>query len=140
MRLHAQEDGVRRQTGQTPLDIRLAPQLLGLSVQVVQRPHRLLKLLLVDLENTQRDDDSGLETKRRCAEQGHVDGGVRLLSASAGIFPEETCPISSRFPPPLPTPCSFHVQINEGLSCVGAVVHQGRAGPPSQAGNTPWSD
>lgn len=109
MRLHAQEDGVRRQTGQTPLDVRLAPQLLGLSVQVVQRPHRLLELLLVDLENTQRDDDSGLKTNRRGAEQGHVDGGVRLFSACVGRFREETCPIRSRPPPttahPLSLPC-----------------------------------
>lgn len=104
MRLHAQEDGVRRQTGQTPLDVRLAPQLLSLSVQVVQRPHRLLELLLVDLEDTQRDNDAELKTKDGARSRGHVDGGVRLLSASAGRFREETCPISSRFPPPQPTP------------------------------------
>lgn len=86
---------------------------------------------------------SGKHTERRRLrvknqEQGHEHGGgVRLLSASVGSFREETCPISSRF---RPLPRSFHVKINEGPSCAGAAVHQGRAGPPSQAGNTPWSD
>lgn len=80
---HTQEDGVRREAGQAAFDVRLAPQLLRLSVQVVQRPHRLLKLLLVNLRNTETSGHSGglkpfgaRRTYRR---------RVRVLSASGTL-------------------------------------------------------
>lgn len=49
MRLHAQEDGVGGQAGETALQVRLAPKFLSLCIEVVQRPDSLLKLLPVDL-------------------------------------------------------------------------------------------
>lgn len=56
MSFHTQEDGVRREAGQAALNVRLAPQLLRLSVQVVQRPQRLLELLLVNLKTQKHQD------------------------------------------------------------------------------------
>lgn len=58
MSLHTQEDGVRREAGQAAFNVRLTSQLLRLGVQVVQRPHRLLKLLLVDLKNTETSGET----------------------------------------------------------------------------------
>lgn len=48
--LHAQEDGVCCEAGQTAFDIRLASQLLRLSVQVIKCPYGLFKLLFVNLK------------------------------------------------------------------------------------------
>lgn len=56
VRLHTQEDGVRCEAGQTAFNIWLATQFLGLSVHVVQRPHRFLKLLFVDLKYEERQE------------------------------------------------------------------------------------
>lgn len=78
------------------------------------------------------------------------DGAWRRVTCTAaacvcfvpllGDSERKPVPLAADSPHRCPPPRSFHVQINEGLSCAGAAVHQGRAGPPSQAGNTPWSD
>lgn len=47
--LHTQEDGVCCEAGQTAFDIWLAAQLFCFSIQVVQCPHRLFKLLFINL-------------------------------------------------------------------------------------------
>lgn len=53
MSLHTQEDGVSCEARQTSFNVWLASQLLRLSIKIVQRPHRLLKLLFVDLKKTE---------------------------------------------------------------------------------------
>lgn len=53
MRLHAQEDGVGGQAGETPFQVGLAPKLLSFCIEVVQRPDSLLKLLPVDLHENE---------------------------------------------------------------------------------------
>lgn len=48
--LHAEEDEVGRGTGQAALEVRAAPNLLGLCVEAVEGLHSLLKELPLDLE------------------------------------------------------------------------------------------
>lgn len=63
MRLHAQEDGVGGETGEAALHVRLAAQLLCLRIQVVEGPNRLLKLLLVHLEERERERETPPEAQ-----------------------------------------------------------------------------
>lgn len=51
--LHAQEDGVGSQAGETTLKVRLAPKFLSFCIEVVQCPDCLLKLLPVNLQEKQ---------------------------------------------------------------------------------------
>lgn len=50
VRLHTEEDGVRGETSQAALQVRLPPELLRFCIQVVQSLDGLLKLLLVNLK------------------------------------------------------------------------------------------
>lgn len=78
MRLHTHEDGVGREAGQTALDVRLASQLLSLSIQVIQRPHRLFKLLFIDLQNMEnrrkRQNQETLQEARSMRGEQHARG------------------------------------------------------------------
>lgn len=58
--LHAEEDEVGRGTGQAALEVRAAPNLLGLRVEAVEGLHGLLKELPLNLEGERdREQDPG---------------------------------------------------------------------------------
>lgn len=58
--LHAEEDEVGRGTGQAALEVRAAPNLLGLRVEAVEGLHGLLKELPLDLKGERdRKPDPG---------------------------------------------------------------------------------
>ena len=62
MGLHAEENSVGCEAGQTPLQIGLATQLLSLSIEVVESLDGLLELLLINLreERSQHIHSRGL--------------------------------------------------------------------------------
>lgn len=96
MSLHTQEDGVRCEAGQAAFNIRLAPQFLCFSIQVIQCPHRLLKLLLVNLKEGKKNVKSpekpfipSLDRQGAAFYWMGVDqGSAELLHSLENLIPE----------------------------------------------------
>lgn len=81
--LHAEEDEVGRGTGQTPLKVGAAPNLLGLCVEAVEGLHSLLEELPLNLEG-EMDREPGPVQPPEIVDSHRWEGGWQWWGHTSG--------------------------------------------------------